>query len=72
MLSIDSLPRKWSMRKIWLSSKYSVSAALSLLRRAEVDAEGLLTDDPGVHVESLGAEHLDTTSCIASGGIARW
>ena len=58
------------MRKIWDSSKYSSMFGVELLRRVEVGAEGLLADDPGVLVEPLGAEHA-TTSCMASGGMAR-
>ncbi len=47
MFCAASLPRKWSIRKIWLSSNTSCSRALRLLRGLEVGAERLLHDDPG-------------------------
>ena len=42
-----SLPRKWSMRKTWSSSKTSWTTRVEPPGAGQVGAEGLLHDDPG-------------------------
>ena len=46
MFCAASLPRKWSIRKIWSSLKTRCSSLFSDLERRQVDAERLLHDDP--------------------------
>ncbi len=47
MFCAASLPRKWSMRKIWLLVEDLVQPRVELLRGRQVGAERLLHDDPG-------------------------
>jgi hypothetical protein len=52
------LPRKWSIRKTWLSSNVSWTWSLSAIA-LQVGAEGLLHDDAGALDEPGLAQHRD-------------
>ena len=70
MLSIDSLPRKWSIRKTWVSSK--VALMTSLRRRADSKSTpkgfSKMTRARSRSPDSPSSPTMGTT---ASGGIAR-
>ena len=57
MFSIDSLPRKWSIRKTSASPNTACTEALSCLGRREVGAERLLDDDARPLCKARLAEH---------------
>ena len=59
MLSTDSLPRKWSIRKTCDSSKTWWIVSLRARATLEVGAEGLLDQNLGVLGKSGRAEHRD-------------
>jgi hypothetical protein len=69
MFCAASLPRKWSIRKIWLSSKTSCSRALSFFA-VQVGAERLLHDDPRA-LDQVASSSWRTTSSAAFGGTLR-
>ena len=58
-LSTDSLPRKWSMRKMLRLVEDGVERGVERLRRREVGAERLLGDHAGAGGQPGGAEHGD-------------
>ena len=63
-LSAASLPRKWSMRKIWSSREDLVHRVVELARRLEVGAERLLHD----HARALGQAGLAERPDDRAGG----
>ena len=59
MFCAGSLPRKWSIRKIWLSLNVSCTVALSADGALQVGAEGLLHDHAGALDQAGRVERLD-------------
>ena len=58
MFCAASLPRKWSMRKIWLSSNVSCRACVQPAGAGQVGAERLLHDDPAALDEAGVGQRL--------------
>src|SRR5208282_3755642 len=71
MLSTDSLPRKWSMRKTWDSSKTACTAWFSARAESRSVPNGfsMMTRAPAA---SPAAPSMPTTEVNAAGGTARW
>ena len=59
MFCAASLPRKWSIRKIWLSSERLVHLVVELDRAVQVGAERLLHHHPGALDQVGVAQHGD-------------
>ncbi len=70
MLSAASLPRKWSMRKIWFSVNVACSAALSLraLRRSVPNGFSMTIRERSA---SPARSSVRTTDSAAPGGTLR-
>ena len=71
MFSTDSLPMKWSMRKIWDSSKTLCMASLRARAEARSVPKGFstMTRERSARPEELS---MVTTDSNAAGGTARW
>jgi hypothetical protein len=67
MFCAASLPRKWSMRKIWLSSNGLVDLVVEDDRAVEVGAERLLHDDARTIDQPRVAQVVDDDGCGAGG-----
>src|SRR5579859_2646459 len=72
MLSIDSLPRKWSILKICDSRKTLSTASLSSLDGARSQPNGFSMITRELSVASPDAPSIPTTDANADGGTARW
>ena len=71
MLSTDSLPRKWSIRKICDSSNTACSSGRESWP-SQVGAERLLDDDPGAASQARSRRASRPPPSNAAGGTARW
>jgi hypothetical protein len=65
-----SLPRKWSMRKTWSSSKTSCTHGVERLGAGQVGAEGLLHDHPD-RSTSPASESIWITASVRRRGDAQ-
>ena len=75
MFCTVSLPRKWSMRKIWSSRQYAVQLLVERERALEVGAERLLDDEAAQAVRLVGEARpcaiVSAASANTPGGSAR-
>jgi hypothetical protein len=72
MLSTDSLPRKWSIRKICDSSNTACTAWFSARAEARSVPNGFSMMTRVRSVASPEAPSMPTTEVNATGGMARW
>src|ERR1700691_334929 len=72
MLSTDSLPRKWSIRKIWDSSKTACTALSSLRAESRSWPNGFSMMTLVLPLARSVSPSIPNTEVNAAGGMARW